>query len=454
MRTNTKVRNTRRTHGGGAAAIINKEQELRRSVMSCLLWEKEFYESGVTIAERIASLVGEVAPEKVAAIAIEAREEMNLRHVPLWIVRAMAKNHYPFVRETLARVIQRADELTEFLSLYWMDGKQPLAKGVQRGLADAFGKFDEYALAKYDSSGKVKLKDVLFMVHPKPEDQEQARLWSRLVDGKLRTPDTWETNLSAGEDKKATFERLIRENKLGALAFLRNLRNMREAGVDKKEVFEHLAQVDMSRVLPFRFIAAAEHNPEWEDGIEKSMLSCFASSPKLPGRTIFVVDVSGSMRGRLSDKSEMDRMDSAISLAILAKGLCEDVVIYATAGDDHRRVHATKVVPSAREGFAVRDAIRKLERELGGGGIFLVQVMDYIDKHETQKADRAIVFTDEQDCDSPSNNPSKAKMLGETNYIVNISSTQNGIAYDKWTHINGFSDAVLNYIRVAETVQN
>ena len=460
MRTNVKAKNKRRTHQGSVASQINKEQELRRSVMSCLLWEGEFYESGESIANRISTLVGEVAPAKVAEIAIEAREQMNLRHVPLWIVRAMAKNHYPNVRETLSRVIQRADELAEFLSLYWgcgdrrkvAEGERSLANGVKRGLADAFGKFDEYALAKYNSGGSVKLKDILFLAHPTPKDADQAALWKRLVNDELKTPDTWETNLSAGEDKKATFERLISEKKLGALAFLRNLRNMREAGVSKRTVFDAFTEVNAGRVLPFRYIAAAAHNAEWEDGIEKAMLSRFESAPKLPGRTIFVVDLSGSMCGRLGGKSEMDRMDAAISLAMMAKGLCEDVAIYGTAGNDGTRVHATEVMPSARKGFAVRDALRDMPRRIGGGGIFLVQVMDYIDKHETEPADRVIIFTDEQDCDSPSNNPSKAKLLGKTNYIVNISSYENGIAYEKWTHINGFSEAVLDYIRIAETL--
>jgi len=455
MKTNVKVRNKRRTHQGSVASQINKEQELRRSVMSCLLWEDEFYESGESIAGRIATLVGQVSPEKVAEIAIEAREKMNLRHAPLWIVRAMAKNHFPNVRETLSRVIKRADELAEFLALYWKDGKEPLANGVKKGLADAFGKFDEYALAKYNSGEKVKLRDVLFMTHPKPKDAEQSYLWKRLVDGKMKIPDTWETNLSAGEDKKATFERLISEEKLGALAFLRNLRNMRQAGVTKSTVFDALGQVNADRVLPFRYISAAEHNPEWEDGIENAMLTRFESAPKLPGRTIFVVDLSGSMRGSLSARSEMDRMDAAISLAMMAKGLCEDVAIYGTAGNDRDRIHATEVMPSARKGFAVRDALKNMPKRIGGGGIFLVQVMDYIDEHETEAADRVIIFTDEQDCDSPSNNPSKAKLLGsKANYIVNIANYENGIAYDKWTHINGFSEAVLEYIRIAESVLN
>ena len=48
---------------------------------------------------------------------------MKLRHAPLWVVREMARHdgHKALVADTLAKVIQRADELAEFLALYWKD---------------------------------------------------------------------------------------------------------------------------------------------------------------------------------------------------------------------------------------------------------------------------------------------------------------------------------------------
>ena len=192
----------------------------------------------MAIAGRIRELVPKVAAEKVAALAVEAREKMKLRHAPLLLVREMARlaTHRQLVAETLLRVIQRADELSEFVALYWSDGKQPLSAQVKKGLAAAFTKFDEYALAKYDRASPVKLRDVLFLCHAKPVDAAQAELWKRLVAGELATPDTWEVALSAGADKREAWERLLAENKLGALALLRNLRNMAEAKVDEELV--------------------------------------------------------------------------------------------------------------------------------------------------------------------------------------------------------------------------
>src|SRR5438067_4938317 len=216
-----------RTHEGAAARHISSESQLRRSVLACLLWESQFYEDGVEIGGRIAELVPKVAVEKVAGLAVEAREQMKLRHVPLLLVREMArqKTHRAPVSETLARVIQRADELAEFVAIYWKDGRVPLSGQVKKGLAAAFPKFDEYQLAKYDRGGPIKLRDVLFLPHAKPRDTAQEAVWKRLIWGRLTTPDTWEVALSAvggdgaapqATDKREAWERLLREHKLGA----------------------------------------------------------------------------------------------------------------------------------------------------------------------------------------------------------------------------------------------
>jgi 60 kDa SS-A/Ro ribonucleoprotein len=209
-----------RTHEGAPARVLTAEQALRRSVLACMLWEREFYEDGAEIAERIRTLVPQVAADRVAALAVEARERMKLRHVPLLLVREMARyaSHRALVAETLSRVIQRADELTEFVAIYWADrktgGKQPLSGQVKKGLAAAFVKFDEYALAKYDRAAQVRLRDVLFLSHAKPVDAAQAELWKRLAQNELVTPDTWEVALSAagraeGVSKLEVWERLL-----------------------------------------------------------------------------------------------------------------------------------------------------------------------------------------------------------------------------------------------------
>ena len=376
------------THEGARAQRVNYEQQLRRSVMSCMLWEKEFYEDGETIAKRIVDTIPHVAPEKVASIAIEARKQMKLRHVPLLIVREMARclPHSTFVAKTLPQVIDRADELAEFLAMYWKDGKQPLSAQVKRGLADAFTKFDAYQLAKYNRDGKVKLRDVLFLCHAKPKDAVQAETWKKLIDGTLESPDTWEVALSSGADKKETWERLLRENVLGGLALLRNLRNMEQAGVDEKLIIEHIQNMHTNRILPFRFIAAAQFAPHLESYLEDAMFRCLSDKPKLRGKTVILVDVSGSMHKFISEKSDMSRMDAACGVAMCGRELCEDASIITFS--------AQVVRISPRRGFALRDTIRGSQEF---SHTYLGHAIREID--QSIHYDRIIVVTDEQSHD-------------------------------------------------------
>jgi len=421
-----------RTHEGAPAAAITPEQALRRSVLACMLWENEFYESGVAIAGRIRELVPKVEPTRVAALAVEARTAMKLRHAPLLLVREMARHatHRALVAQTLTSVIQRADELAEFVAIYWAGGRAPLSAQVKKGLAASFTRFDEYALAKYDRAGVVRLRDVLFLSHAKPVDAEQAALWKRLIAGELATPDTWEVALSTGhgDNKRATWERLLTERKLGALALLRNLRNMKHAQVDEPLVLDALAAMKTDRVLPFRFLAAARHAPQWEEPLESAMVRSIAGRDKLPGHTVLLVDVSGSMNVPLSRRSEMQRTDAAYGLAILLREIAEKVSIY-TFSDE------AKLVPP-RRGFALRDAMEASQLHMG---TYLEHALNAV----RDRYDRIIVITDEQSHDRISGPRGRG-------YVINVASARNGVGYGPWIHIDGWSEAVLEYIREAE----
>lgn len=413
------------THEGAPAKVVSAEAQLRRSVMSCLLWEKEFYEDGQKIATRIAQLCTQVSLETVAKIAIDAREQSKLRHVPLLLVREMARRGGKLVAKTLERVIQRADELTEFLAIYWADGKVPLSAQVKKGLARAFTKFDAYQLAKYNRDGAVKLRDVLFLTHAKPRDEEQERMWKQLVEGNLPTPDTWEVELSASEDKRVSWSRLLGEKRLGGLALLRNLRNMQQAAVDENFIRAALVGMNTSRILPFRFIAAARYAPRFEPELEAAMFSSCAILPKLVGKTILLVDHSGSMNANLSQKSDMTRFDAACGLAMVAREVCEHVQVFSFSYD-------TIEVPP-RRGFALRDAI---EASNQWAGTYLDLAMKHIN---TLSYDRLIVITDEQ---SHGAVPDPIRR----GYMINVASARNGVGYYSWTHLDGFSENIVRFI--------
>src|SRR5688572_4213957 len=212
MRLNSPAVSTARTHEGAFTTVnTNPRSRLRRSVFAALLWEREFYEDGVSIAERIEAAARQVTIDELAEVALEARQAFHLRHVPLLLLTVLIDRGRgnPIVKRTIESTISRADELTELVALYWRRGKRPLSAQLKQGIAGAFRKFDEYQLAKYDRRPAVRLRDVLFLSHAKPKDEKQARSWKALVDKKLPAPVTWEVELSAGKDKQETFERLL-----------------------------------------------------------------------------------------------------------------------------------------------------------------------------------------------------------------------------------------------------
>lgn len=429
-----------RTAGGSRAyPHLKPIDQLRRSVLSCLLWEAEFYEGGQDIASRIADLIKETVrsggAEAVNKIAIEARSSFNLRHVPLLICAELAKNR-ALSAATLTQTIQRADEISEFLTLYWRNGKSPIAKQVKKGLAAAFQKFSPYQLAKYDREKAIRLRDVLFLVHAKPKDEAQAATWKQLVDGTLPAPDTWEVALSGGKDKKETFERLIREGDLGYLALLRNLRGMTEAGVEEGLIRSALlARKGAERVFPFRYVAAARACPRLEPTIDQALCEAISALPILTGKTAVLVDISPSMDARLSAKSDLSRKDAACALASLIHG---DVRMFSFSND------VVEVPP--RRGMAGVDAIQRSQRP---NGTRLFDAIALVNKSVAY--DRIIVITDEQD--TGGNVRTCPDPIGK-GYMINVASNRNGVGYGKWNHIDGFSEGVLRWIPEMESASN
>jgi 60 kDa SS-A/Ro ribonucleoprotein len=434
MRLNRSVPSTPapRTHEGAVAHRISPEAQLKRTVLACLLWEDTFYESGVEIAQRIVDLAGKCNPAFVQQLAYNARKDYNLRHAPLQLVMAMLElgKTNPDWRVGLSHVIadvcQRADEPAELLAMYWAKKKRPLSAQLKKGLAKAMLKFNAFQLAKYNQDNKVKLRDVMFLSHPNPGEARET--FKQLATNTLPTPNTWEVRLTechTAAEKKAVWEELLRENQLGALALIRNLRNMLKAGVSEMLVRKALREMKTERVLPYRFITSVRYAPQFKPELEQAMYRNLQDSEPFKGSTVILVDVSGSMDVALSSKSEMLRWEAAAGLAILARELCENVRIFTFS-------YSAVEVPNLR-GF---DLIEGIKRSQTHGGTNLGAALGQI-----PSSDRLIVITDEQSAD-------EVRIFnGGINYCINVAPYKNGVSYGgNWVHIDGFSDATLRYI--------
>jgi hypothetical protein len=118
-------------------------------------------------------------------------------------------------------------------------------------------------------------------------------------------------------------------------------------------------------------------------------------------------------------------------LAILAREMCERTVVIGFGTE-------AQVIP-ARRGFALRDAIKRGP----GGGTYTQKALDLAAR---EGYDRIIVITDEQ-----SHQRIAPPVAGATGYVMNVATYRNGIGYGAWTHLDGFSEALLQYITVLET---
>ncbi len=320
---------------------LSPEWSLYTSVVTSSLSDK-FYETATDRLEKLRNLIKENDPQFVARLAVYAREQMNFRSIPLVLAVELAKVHSgdALVNQMTTSVIQRADEITELLAYYQMANERKgakklnrLSKQLQAGLQNAFNKFDEYQFAKYNRDAEIKLRDALFLVHPKAKDDEQQLIFNKIVEGNLQTPYTWETGLSmlgqnkfeSEEAKKAAFtqkwEELIDSGKVGYMALLRNLRNILEAEVSANhinrvcEIISSKEKVLKSKQLPFRFLAAYRELSQVYSGHASKIMNALeiavkATTGNIAGfdestKILIACDVSGSMQQPVSPKSKV-----------------------------------------------------------------------------------------------------------------------------------------------------
>lgn len=435
MRLNKPVPHRAWTHERAPAfAHMTAEQELRRSVLSCLLWEDEFYEDGQSIAKRIVERANQVSTETLAALAIEARKEYHLRHVPLILLEALTHRQGRIVGETIAEVISRADEITEFVAIYSRNERHPLSAQMKLGLAQAFNKFDRYQFSKYNRKGQHTFRSVMSLVRPKPKNAEQEQIFKDIMEGALTAPDTWEVAFSSGAGKKETFERLIREQRLGYMALLRNLRKMEEVGVNRELVKAAIeARKGAKNVLPFRFLAAAQAAPSFEKELDFAVRATIEAWPQLPGQTLILVDVSGSMSASLSGKSRMRRRDAAAMLGAMLNG---DIYCFAFATDCVEVPH--------RIGMSGVDAYQNAR--VGHGTNIGYAIEFALDKYPSPN--RIIVITDGQSYDIVGD--PQPPLRG---YFINVGSYANSVGYGPWTMVDGFSETTIRFILEFERSQ-
>lgn len=324
---------------GHEAYKMKDKDKLVTQVLTSLFNEDKFYgDNSIDILNTIDKVV-EVDPRFIANLCIYARKEMHIRTISHVLLAALAKSNVgkPYVRKTMDKAIERVDDMTETLAYYINTYGKPIPNSMKKGIADKLLTFDEYQLAKYNRNNSVKLKDLLCLVHPKVKNEDQNNMFKRLLEDKLETPITWETQLSSRGNKKEVWEELIEGNRLGYMAMLRNLRNIIKSDVSNiDKVYDFLANegnVLRNKLLPFRYYSAySTLNNEGLgtskifDALEIAIKHSTKNINKLSGKTLISADVSGSMNNYISRKSDVTCAEIALVMMSIANYICEETI--------------------------------------------------------------------------------------------------------------------------------
>jgi len=441
------------TFEGDVGRGLDAKTELFTLALTNLVGEPTFYETASARDTRFAALVHEVTTEDpawVAGLVPFLRDTAQLRSVSIVAAAEYAVAGGPGARPVIAAALQRADEPAEMLG-YWLAAQgRAIPMAVKRGIADGARRlYTERAALKWDGTSRgIRMADVIELTHPKPVAPWQSALFKHLLDkrhGHVTVSDEHLDELAvslpriasaarletlAGAERRArlrndpaalrdagyTWERLsgwLPANEagvvldadawasiipsMGYMALLANLRNFEEADVDSDTLgrvaatLADPASVAASRQLPYRFWSAYKHSgtvlfgPELEGALQLSL----ANVAPLPGRSLVLIDTSGSMQTPISGHSGVQAFEigavvaAAVADAARRGGGQADVVLYAT-GSARQRVHRSVL-------RTVQDVAARIG-EVGHGTDTWTNAQRWFDGH-----DRVFVFTDMQD---------------------------------------------------------
>ena len=382
---NEKTKSDVRNLAGGKAYKESDEMQLV-SLLLTSFGDDKFYEKEKDIYWRLEALIEDCDKLFVAKAIIYARREFGMRTITHIAASILAKyiGGATWGKNFYDKVVKRVDDITEIVACHISRG-QKITNAMKKGFALALTRFDEYQLAKYKGEGKsVKLVDIVNLVHPR-ESEKNGGAIEKLINGELKSFDTWESELSAVggnvEAKKAVWRRLLTENKLGYFALLRNIRNiyLLEDAELTKMAYNALLNEDAikrSLVLPFRYSTAygemGRYSSEAMSVISQACEKACSNVPKLDGKTLIALDVSGSM----SCVSDI----AALFAAVLLKSNDCDLITF----DDRARYVFVNTTDSV---MTIKNSLR-----FHGGGTNFESVF----KTANKAYDRVVLLSDMQ----------------------------------------------------------
>lgn len=480
-------------HESGLAFNLSPKAKLMQMVLTTLLGEPKFYKNvvegkDVKHEDKILDTIKEVAkedPEFILKLANYSRNEMFLRTVSIVLLVEAANlpelkckpGETSLVKKYVPLVVKRADEIMEVLAYQFGRFGKPIPNALLRGLKNTFGNFDAYQLSKYDRPGKVKLKDSLRIIHPKPLNDEKSELYNKVKNDTLESPETWEVILSNWSKKgfKSKSEAWVhivnnvwlKDGKVfNIMAIVRNLRNLLE-NINDVELLSKVCNaiknpeaVRKSKMFPFRFFSAykeIEGNSnvmasKVMDALQVALDVSVENLPKLGGVSFLCADNSGSMYSPLSERSKVEYVDIANIMQSISNEMF-DLSYTSVFGTDFVPVNI-----SSRDGILTN--MNKFKSTVTGYGTNGYLIFEYL-LNNNLKVDRVLVFTDLEMWNSY-NDKSFAEMFRKYKssinpnvklYLFNLNGYGTCVTPEDEPNvclISGWSEKVLKYIEFFE----
>jgi hypothetical protein len=437
---------------GEEAFFLDEESTLLNLVSTCMMNEPKFYGKPGEIEEKILDLSELIRSKYLLQLASYCRQELYLRSVPMF--RLSIASNIPetkrYVREYCPKVIRRADELYESLACYLQLYGKPIPNSLKKGIMDSFARFDEYQFAKYNRKTEVGFKDVIMLTHPK----NPPELIKKILDDKLRTPMTWEVEISTKGNKPEVWENLIWLDKLPYMATLRNLRNLLTSGgkgISDKALSQTIARikdreaVKNSKQFPFRFFSAFRELEEIKhprtsevlDALEDAITISYENIPFMKGTTLIACDVSGSMLYAVSKKSKLKMLWKVVSLAKKGAGIISNTMnMHKRAGEVGLSTNGYKVIEYLNTKRTFVDRIL----------IFTDSQMWNTDTVLRGKDSGKTIRKEYEEYQTKVNPEIKLYLFNLNGYgTVNFPEENNSVV-----NINGWSEKVLNFIQMNE----
>lgn len=305
------------SYEGGRVYIKSPIEEWLNFLFSSYL-EDRFYEDKDEQMSRFLDLTEDVAEvyggyEFIAKCALFARNELGMRSVAQLVAAWLNDKQFDGKRKFFATFPHRPDDVAEvFAALEILN--QKYSHALNRGFADYLSTLSDYSIGKYKmNSRKWNMHDIINRTHA------YSQAINDYQRGQLAPVDTWETAISTAspEKKAAEWKRLVEEGKLGYLALIRNLRNIyandeiNDFWIKRYLVpqLTNIEAIHRSMVFPYQIYAAAKHCKINNLSILHALSAAFKISvtnmPKLDGKNIVILDVSGSMDCRISRDSNI-----------------------------------------------------------------------------------------------------------------------------------------------------